>query len=147
MPKDNTGAPPLSETCVGLPKSGGKPTFLTCEILRLARLVMLEGISSKDQNSTVISSWSGRRARPRSSWPDAPPGAAAKPQKRFQNQFPVPYRTAALTACISCSERTLIAPPASRAVMASTIACAPVIVVTHGTLYCKAARRIACSSK
>src|SRR6266851_6212072 len=57
------------------------------------------------------------------------------------------YWAAALTECISCNDRTLNAPPVSRAVMASTIACAPVIVVTHGTLYCKAARRIACSSK
>src|SRR2546426_7865419 len=56
------------------------------------------------------------------------------------------YRTDALTACNSCNDRTLIAPLDSRAAIASTIACAPVIVVTQRTPYCKAARRIACSS-
>ena len=57
------------------------------------------------------------------------------------------YLTAALTACNSCNERTCIAPPAAREPIASTIAWAPVIVVTQGTLYCSAARRMACSSK
>src|SRR5882672_1235699 len=57
------------------------------------------------------------------------------------------YRTVALTACNSCNDRTLMSPSVARDAIASTIACAPVIVVTQGTLYCKAARRIACSSK
>src|SRR5215813_13143167 len=50
-------------------------------------------------------------------------------------------------ACRSCSECTLGDVCALYAPIASTSACAPVIVVTHGTPYCNAARRIACSSK
>src|SRR3954447_8662459 len=49
-------------------------------------------------------------------------------------------------ACRSCSECTSGVLSALYELIASTSACAPVIVVTHGTPYCNAARRIACSS-
>jgi hypothetical protein len=40
-------------------KSGGKPTFLTCETFQPAWYFSLESFSMKNQNSIPISSWSG----------------------------------------------------------------------------------------
>src|SRR5215217_456167 len=66
----------------------------------------------------------------------------AKPKPHTDDTASIEVRI----ACRSCSECTFGLLCALYAPMASTSACAPVIVVTHGTPYCNAARRIACSS-